>query len=153
MPPLTHAHDADLVVFHIGMTIRAPHRPDLWLPVLTAMPRMLKELGQQPELGLLGSDLLFGRQGPWVVQYWRSVEDLHAYAHDREASHLPAWKAFNRAARQHPDAVGIWHETYLVPASGIETLYANGALVGLGKHTGTVPAEKRGTTAPERLSR
>ena len=40
----THAWDGDLVVFHIGMVFRKPHRPDLWLPVFTAMPRMLAEL-------------------------------------------------------------------------------------------------------------
>ena len=42
--PTTHALDTSqgLVVFHIGMTIRKPHRPDLWAPVAAAMPRIIR---------------------------------------------------------------------------------------------------------------
>lgn len=161
MTHLTHAYDGDLVIFHIGMTVRKPWRPDLWLPVFMAMPRMLKELninriraekGEAEDLGFLGGVTLVGRSGPWVVQYWRSVDQLYAYASATDMAHLPAWRAFNRAARKNPGAVGIWHETYVVPAGGIETLYANGASVGLGGAVGTVPAGRRGVTARERLS-
>lgn len=156
----THAHDGDLVVFHIGMTIRKPHRPDQWLPVLTAMPAMLAELarnkaeaarGEAADLGLLGAEPLLGGKGPWVVQYWRSVEQLYAYASLRDGAHVPAWRAFNKAARAHPEAVGIWHETFVVPAGGVETIYANGARIGLGAATGTVPAQHRGRAARDRL--
>lgn len=156
----THAHDGDLVVFHIGMTIRKPHRPDQWLPVLTAMPPMLAELernkaeaarGEATDLGFLGAETLLGGKGPWVVQYWRSVEQLYAYASLRDGAHVPAWRAFNKAARAHPEAVGIWHETFVVPAGGVETIYANGARIGLGAATGTVPAQRRGRAARDRL--
>lgn len=156
----THAHDGGLVVFHIGMTIRKPHRPDQWLPVLTAMPPMLAELernkaeaarGEATDLGFLGAETLLGGKGPWVVQYWRSVEQLYAYASLGDRAHVPAWRAFNKAARVHPEAVGIWHETFVVPAGGIETIYANGARVGLGAATGTVPAQHRGRAARDRL--
>lgn len=160
MKSLTHAHEGDLVVFHIGMTIHKPHRPDLWLPAFLAMPPMIAELtrnradaaaGTAPDLGFLGATTLLGAQGPWVVQYWRSVEHLYAYAHDSERAHLPAWRAFNRAARAHPQGVGIWHETFVVPADGVETMYANGALVGLGSAAGVVEATRRGQGARERL--
>ena len=158
---LDDAHTSQgLVVFHIGMTIRKPHRPDLWAPVAAAMPRMLAELhrakdaataGRGTDLGFLGASTLLGARGPWVVQYWRSVEGLYAYAHDADQEHLPAWRAFNRASRRHPDAVGIWHETYAVRPGGVETVYVGGACVGLGAATGTVPVERRGRTARERL--
>jgi len=159
-PNLTHAAVDDLVVFHIGMTIRAPWRPDLWGPVAAAMPRMLAELhrnraaaarGEAEDLGFLGADTLIGAKGPWVVQYWRSTEHLYAYARMSSAEHLPAWKAFNKAARTHPGAVGIWHETYAVPADGIETFYVNGARVGLAKAVGSAPLASRGRTAAQRL--
>ncbi|WP_299519626.1 DUF4188 domain-containing protein, partial [uncultured Serinicoccus sp.] len=52
--PQTHAHDGELVVFHIGMTIRKAHRPDLWLPVVRAMPRMLTELARNTEAAARG---------------------------------------------------------------------------------------------------
>ncbi|WP_341856869.1 DUF4188 domain-containing protein [Brachybacterium sp. GPGPB12] len=92
-----------------------------------------------------------GAKGPWVVQYWRTTEHLYAYARMSSAQHLPAWKAFNQAARKHPGAVGIWHETYAVPADGIETFYGNGATVGLAKAVGSAPLTSRGRTAAQRL--
>lgn len=159
-PTLTHAHEGDLVVFHIGMTIHKPLRPDLWGPVFAAMPAMLAELernraaqerGETEDLGFLGAHTLLGASGPWVVQYWKSTEQLYAYASMSNRAHQPAWKRFNQAARKHPGAVGIWHETFAVPADGIETLYGNGATVGLGKVTGTLPILRRGRTARERL--
>jgi hypothetical protein len=32
-----------------------------------------------------------------AVQYWRSMDHLVAYARNKEAKHLPAWRAFNKA--------------------------------------------------------
>lgn len=159
-PSLTHAPVDGIVVFHIGMTVHRPLRPDLWGPVFAAMPRMLAELyrakaaherGEGEDLGFLEAHSMFGGTGPWVVQYWKSVEHLYAYARMSEKAHLPAWQRFNRLARQHPGAVGIWHETYDVPSSGIETLYGNGATVGLAKAVGTVPLTARGKAARQRL--
>ena len=159
---LTHAHQGGLVVFNIGMTIRRPLRVDLWGPVFLAMPRMLKELqlnrdavdrGEPVEdLGFLGAATMLSGSGPWVTQYWRGVDQLYAYARQPDARHVPAWRAFNAAARRHPEAVGIWHETFVVPEGGVETLYANGALVGLAQATGAIPATRRGRSARERLS-
>lgn len=160
MTALTHTHDGDLVVFAIGMTIRKPHRPDLWGPVFVAMPTMLRELhtnkaaasrGEADDLGFLGAETLMGAKGPFVVQYWRSIDHLYDYAHRQDLEHLPAWRAFNRMSRKHPDAVAIWHETYAVPAGGIETFYGPDASIGLGAATGTIPASRRGRTARERL--
>lgn len=162
-PNLTHAPlDGldELVVFQIGMTVRKPWRPDLWGPVFTAMPRMLAELGRAKaahergegkDLGFLGAEAMIGPSGPWVVQYWKSTEHLYEYARMGSLAHLPAWKAFNVAARKHPGAVGIWHETYAVPVDRIETFYGNGAAVGLAKMVGAVPVASRGRTARQRL--
>jgi len=81
---MTHRYDGELVVFHIGMQINKPWRPDLWLPVFGAMPRMLRELSMDPESGLLGYALLMGRGGPYVVQYWSSMEKLYAYGSGKQ---------------------------------------------------------------------
>lgn len=157
---ITHAWQHDLVVFNIGMTVHKPHRVDLWGPVFGAMPRMLRELeqrkaaaarGEGEDLGFLGAVTMFGTAGPWVTQYWRSPDQLYAYATASEWAHLPAWRAFNKAARKAPGAVSIWHETYVVPAENIETIYSEGGAVGLGRFTGTVPVERRGRSARERL--
>lgn len=159
-PNLTHSPVDGLVVFHIGMTVHKPLRADLWLPVAAAMPRMLAELYRSKaaheeegseDLGFLSAETLIGPKGPWVVQYWKSIEYLYSYARLGSSEHLPAWKAFNATARKHPGAVGIWHETYAVPASGIESFYGNGANLGLASAVGSAPLASRGRTARERL--
>jgi Domain of unknown function (DUF4188) len=146
---MTHDYDGELVVFLLGMRINKPWRLDLWLPVFTAMPAMLAELSKDKNSGLLGYWLTFGPGGPLVVQYWSSHEKLYSYATDRDASHRPAWSAFNRRSRKAPGAVGLWHETYLVERS--ESIYAGMPVSGLVAATSVVPVAKRGETAAERL--
>jgi Monooxygenase af470-like len=85
---------------------------------------MLSELSQQKELGFLNGDMLLNWRGVTMVQYWKSFEQLAAYAHSRDASHLPAWAAFNRAIVS-DGSVGIRYETYSVEPHHSETVYAN----------------------------
>ncbi|SDR68783.1 protein of unknown function [Friedmanniella luteola] len=156
MPPvvpgrMTHDHEGELVVFLIGMRINRPWRPDLWLPVFGAMPKMLAELARDPESGLLGSRLLVGAGGPTLVQYWSSTEKLYAYASQPDAEHRPAWTAFNRRARSAPGAVGIWHETYLVERA--ESMYVGTPPMGLAAATSSVPVGPRSERARQRLGR
>jgi hypothetical protein len=147
---MTHQHEGELVVFLIGMRINKPWRPDLWIPVFGAMPRMLVELARDPDSGLLGWRTVFSPRGPWVVQYWSSVEKLYAYASDLDTQHRPAWVAFNTRARKAPGAVGIWHETYVVERA--ETIYSGMPPFGLGKATSLVPVARRGDGARQRLA-
>ena len=87
-----------------------------------------------------------------VIQYWRSTDDLIAYASADERIHRPAWRAFNARARRAAGAVGIWHETYAVPAGGHETIYSGlGSPIGLGAVAGTQPLARRGEAARQRL--
>lgn len=143
--------DGDFVVFLIGMRINSLVRVDRWLPVATAMPRMLKELQRRPELGLLHYEIWGGRT-TLVLQYWRSIEQLLAYATNRQAEHLPAWRAFNRAVGTN-GAVGIWHETYCVSAGNYENVYVNMPEFGLGKAGGLQPATGSRQSAAGRLGR
>lgn len=147
---MTHDYDGDLVVFLIGMRINQPWRLRRWLPVFAAMPKMLAELARDPDSGLLGYRLVFAPTGPWVVQWWSSVDKLYAYAADADAEHRPAWTAFNRRARSAPGAVGIWHETYEVARA--ESIYSGMPLLGLAKATRSVPVAQRGERARERLA-
>ena len=146
---MTHGYDGDLVVFLIGMRINKPWRPDLWLPVFNAMPRMLAELSKDKDSGLLGYRLTIGAGGPLLVQYWSSSEKLYGYASERNAAHRPAWAEFNRRARKAPGAVGIWHETYVVERA--ESIYAGMPVSGLPAATSSVPVARRGESAKERL--
>lgn len=158
---LTHDHDGGLAVFHIGMVIRRLWRVDQWSPVLAAMPPMIAELERNraetgaagPDwLGYLGSRFLVGGGGPTVIQWWRGVEDIYAYAGASDRAHRPAWRAFNQRARAAGGAVGIWHETYLVPAGGHESIYVNAGPLGLAKAVGFVEDDGR-RTARQRLTR
>ena len=144
--------DGDFVVFRIGMRINALWKVHEWLPVLRAMPEMLDELETDPESGLLGYDTKLGIRNHEVVQYWRSFEQLREYALDSTAHHAPAMKWANQLMRD-SDAVGIWHETYLVEDGAYETVYHNAPPTGLGKAGTLYPATERRKTAAGRLGR
>ncbi|WP_027820913.1 DUF4188 domain-containing protein [Paraburkholderia bannensis] len=131
----------DFVVFMIGMRVNRPWKIHRWLPLMRALPRMLRELKATPDTGLLSSEMWLGRT-TIAVQYWRSLEQLRAYAANPEAEHLPAWRAFNRLLRTRGD-VGIWHETYLVSAGSFENVYVNMPRFGLGKAGELNPSRDR----------
>jgi hypothetical protein len=86
-----------------------------------------------------------------MVQYWRDLESLLAYAHDRDRAHRPAWAEFNRRAREGAGVVGIWHETLVVPPGGHESLYVDMPEQGLPAALGGVAVEARRTQARARL--
>lgn len=144
--------DDDFVVFLIGIRINAFWKLHKWLRVFLAMPKMLKELSTHDGSGLMGFRTRWGGRNIEVIQYWRSFEQLHAYARDRDGEHLPAWADFNRRVADN-GSVGIWHETYLVSAHQYETVYRNMPAYGLADATRAVPAEKRYRTAGGRLGK
>lgn len=146
---LTATLEGDFVVFLIGMRINHPWKLHQWLPVAQAMPRMLRELYQQPELGFLHAETWFART-IIVVQYWRSMEQLLAYAKNRDAAHLPAWKAFNQRVGTN-GAVGIWHETYAASAGSYENVYVNMPAFGLGQAGVLQPASGGRQSAAGRM--
>ncbi len=147
----THDHDHGVVVFLIGARVNRPLAVRRWWPVVSAMPGMLRELQQDPALGLLGVTSAVHGRGSLMVQYWRDVESLQAYAHDTEHAHRPAWRAFNRAGREAGGAVGIWHETFVVPAGGHESMYVDMPLLGLPRAVGPVPVGSARDSAAARL--
>ncbi len=149
---MTAAIEGDFVVFLIGMRINHWHKPWTWLPVAQAMPRMLAELAREPDLGLLHAGGHFAGRNLFTIQYWRSFDALHAYAHAPARAHRPAWTAFNRAIGSGGD-VGIWHETYLVAAGQYESVYNNMPPFGLGRAGALLPARERRASAKGRLGR
>ena len=82
------------------------------------------------------------------VQYWESLEHLTAYA--KIPKHLKAWRKFNQLARS-TDAVGFYHETYLVEPDTSENVYINMPKFGLGRTKTTVPVTARRETLKQRL--
>lgn len=128
---LTATLEGNFVLFLIGMRINEPLKVHKWLPVAAAMPRMIKELHRNPDMGFLHSETWFART-IIVVQYWRSMEQLLAYARNKDTQHLPAWQAFNRHVGTN-GSVGIWHEAYEINPGGYENIYVNMPLFGLAK--------------------
>jgi hypothetical protein len=126
----TASIEGPFVVFIIGVRINKWLAISQWLPVVQAMGPMLKELYENRELGFLdGAPFISGR-GLSIVQYWRSYDQLEHYAHG--AKHLSAWQNFNRKSRA-SQAVGIYHETYMVENGAYESIYVNMPATGLGR--------------------
>src|SRR4051794_770391 len=123
--------EGEFVVFLISMRINTFWKLHKWLPVMLAMPRMIKELATKPGLGFRSCEMWFGRT-TIMVQYWESKEKLLSYATNKDAEHLPAWKAFNQSVGTNGD-VGIWHETYKASPGSFENIYVNMPAFGLGK--------------------
>jgi hypothetical protein len=142
--------EAGAAVFLIGMRFNRPWRVDKWLPVAAAMPRMLAHLGRHPELGFLGGHSWFGRT-TILVSYWRSAEDLINFASAKEAPHLAAWKAYNRAVGA-DGTVGVWHETYVVAPGKAEVVYANMPAFGLAAAFTHEPVTKSSNSSRKRLA-
>jgi hypothetical protein len=147
---MTHRYDGELVVFMIGMRINQWWRIDRWLPVMLKMPIMLRELASAPGSGLLGYRIVPDPRGPWLIQYWDSLDRLYDYANDGAARHRPAWAAFNQRTRA-SGAVGAWHETFVVRQA--ETIYVNTPVLGLAAATVAEPVDAGTDTARQRIRR
>ena len=145
---MTAEVDGDFVVFLIGA------RPNNKLHLLRSiidlggrrgMKHMLDYLVAHPEKGLLAYEMVV----PTIVQYWRSFEQLEAFAKDATDPHLDVWRKYWRRVGK-SDRTGIWHETYLVRAGEYEAVYGNMPPRGLGKAGRLVPVSES-SSARERL--
>jgi hypothetical protein len=142
------SEDGSVVVFLIGMRINRWRKVRSWWPTFSGMPTMLRELEARPEAGLLGAKVYLSGRNFLVVQYWRSAEHLGRFAREPRMTHQPVWNAFNQDTAASGD-VGIWHETYLVPAANIESIYGNMPAHGLGAALGSEPRGRHGRTAAQ----
>lgn len=148
----TAAIEGPFVVFLIGMRVNRLWALHKWVPVARAMPPMLQELMANKESGFLHAEFAMTWRGVFTLQYWRSFEHLHAYAHARDAKHLPAWAAFNRAVGGN-GSVGVWHETYQVAPGQYECVYVNMPIWGLGAAVKHIPAVGRMNDAKSRMGK
>ena len=101
---------------------------------------MLKYLTEHPEKGLLGYETM----GVVNVQYWRSFDDLEAFARNGDDPHLWAWRNYWKRVGK-DDRAGIWHETFLVRAGEYEAVYGNMPATGLGRASSLVPVSESST--------
>ena len=129
--------EGDFVVFLIGMRLNRPWKLRKVGFMLGTMPKLLKELDADPSLGCLGSwQVLRSPIAPTVIQYWRSFEELEAYA--AALTHKDMWKRFYELVRADGD-IGIWHETFKVRAGEYESVYGGMPRFGLAAAAGHRP--------------
>lgn len=140
-----------VVVFLIGMRVNRWWKVRRWWQVSSIMPRMLRRLGEHPELGLLHTELFPRGRTVLLVQYWRSHEHLQRFATDRDLPHAAAWARFTRELLGSGD-VGIFHETYLVEPGQVEAVYGDMPVFGLAAATRHVPVGRSRNTAQQRLT-
>jgi heme-degrading monooxygenase HmoA len=121
-----------VVCFHIGMRYNHPLGP--------AAPGA-KEMGQHimkmfgavheraEEFGFLGMTSWRGGERDRLntslsVMYFRTLEGLHAFAHDKV--HREGWDWYNKFTRETGyKHLGIYHETFVAPAGQWETVFDN----------------------------
>ena len=139
----------DFVVFLIGAKIRKPWKVLSVVQVARAMQAMMKELEANPQLGYLGQEQYGGANGV-QIQYWRSQKHRMDYARSKDSVHLPAWRNFNQVIAK-TNAVGIWHETFLIRAGEYECIYGNMPLMGLAKAAARLEIGAAQQTAAGRL--
>jgi len=145
---LTAEIEGEFCVFLVGMRVNRWWKVHRWWPVAMAMPRLLRELYSDRDLGFLGGEMWFGN--PTIsVQYWKSFDHLERYAKATDRLHRPAWHAFNQIARS--GDVGVWHEAYVIRPGEYECIYNNLPPFGLGKVSRLVPATGRRESAASRL--
>src|SRR5919199_1363907 len=143
--------DEGVVVFLMGRRVNRLRAVRTWLPVARAMARMLADLAADPALGLLGVTSCVQGRGALSVQYWRDLDSLLSYAHAADHKHRPAWREFNRLVRDSDGAVGIWHETLVVPAGAHESVYVDMPAQGLTAALGARRIDARRSSTRDRL--
>ncbi|KAK9812026.1 hypothetical protein WJX73_009805 [Symbiochloris irregularis] len=134
--------EGDFVVFLLGAGVNS------WWSALTGqfpvpasqMGAMMQELKSMPseQTGFLGGTSWVGNP-TILVQYWRSMGHLHAWARKPQGKHQSIWGRFNRylaesVRGQHNDGgMGIWHEAYEVKDGNYEAIYNLMPPLGLGR--------------------
>lgn len=119
--------DEDFVVFFIGARINKLWRVHEWVPVVRAAFAMVKEAKALPDSPLLESRTMlsaFDWRVPLFIQYWRSFDELEAWANSKNLQHRPAQTEFFRRTAFNGN-VGVFHETFRVKAGEYEAIYAN----------------------------
>ena len=144
---MTAEIEGDFVVFLIGARFSKLQlaRSFADLGGRRGMKHMLDYLVARPEKGLLAYEMGL----PTIVQYWRSFEQLEAFAKDKDDPHLEVWRQYWRRVGR-TGRTGIWHETFLVKAGQYEAVYGNMAPHGLGKAGRLVPVSEA-SSARERI--
>jgi Domain of unknown function (DUF4188) len=143
------ANTDEVTLFVLGVRVNKFRLPHRWLPVVRALKPMLRELTDDPSLGMLGyRQYRRGLREIVVVQYWKDTKHLLEYS--QGATHRTAWTEFYRWASA-GSSVGVWHETFVVPAGRYEAIYGFVPEFGLAEFSDLRPILRRNASAAARL--
>ena len=153
----TAQSDEPFVVFLIGFRVNRWLALRSWTRVAAAMGPMIAELKRQPELGLLHAETFMYWRGVGMVQYWRSFELLQAYAHARDAKHLPGFvELAEQIKAKGVDTIACTavNDVFVMNAWGKHgNIYVNMPRFGLGGAMPFVPITGRNDSAQARMGR
>ena len=143
--------EGEFLVFVIELQIHKLWRFRQWYPAVKGMNRMLFELIEKKEFGLLHFEYRFSFRKQFFLMYWRSYEHMHDWALNKNASHIPGWQMLNQLMKDHPDIIGFWHESFVVQPYQYESFYRNVPTVGLGGAGELIPLRGGMKTGAKRL--
>lgn len=144
----------ETILFIVGMRINKLWAIHRWFPVFSSMPKMLREQLKDRSLGMIGEPRTYisGRLIQ-VQQYWKDFESLEKYAKKANLNHYPNWKKFNKRSKNN-DAVGIYHETYIINKGNYENIYVNiPHEILLGSSVGTSEVNNLNNSARSRIDK
>lgn len=124
--------DEPVVLFIVSGQVNNWLKIYRWFYIPINFLRMVYWLHRHPESGCLNGHvyLRIFPFGMLLLSYWRSWDDLEAFARGKDGTHLASWQRYFRDA---DDSMAIWHETYLVEPGKFEAVYGNIGPYALGK--------------------
>lgn len=132
------------IVFMFGMRVNRWGEVRHWLPLWRSLRRMIRQQRDRPQSGMLWSTSWRDGREITVLQYWRDMETLMAYAQDKTYGHAHVWKKYNHGIGDTGE-VGIWHEAYAIDPETpgrLHTIYRDVPKRGLAAATELADAEE-----------
>lgn len=140
----------ELCLVRLGLVVRGLRA---W-PYAARLARAIERAAAEAigsNAGLLSSERFrFGWGHFGVLQYWSSFDALDAWSH--RPPHSEWWRGALERMRKRGD-FGVYHETFLVPKAGLESIYLNCPPVGLARFGVNGEAVGSSTTSRDRLGR
>ncbi|KAF4996232.1 hypothetical protein FGRMN_4588 [Fusarium graminum] len=125
-----------VVVLHLGIQVN--HPLGLAAPGMDRMAKFFTDMQDElttrrDEYGMLGTSIWRGDERGsnntlLNIFYFRDLEGVHRFAHGDV--HRRGWDYYNKAKHSH---LGVFHETYSVPAREYENVYVNCRPVMMGR--------------------
>jgi hypothetical protein len=143
-------HVEELCLVRLGLVVRKLRALPFSAKMGRAIGRATAEAVESGS-GLLRSERFrFAWDHFGVLQYWSSFEALEGWSH--RPPHSDWWREALERMREQGD-FGVYHETFLVPRSRVESIYLNCPPVGLSAFGVTGEAVGTSTTSRDRLGR